>query len=215
MTSRDKTLLAEIQDYGCIVDTREIFLHSHYASDEDPGIDYRMAVTLQKNLRYLESLNKDGIVIHLISAGGSISDGFAIFDMISACESHITIVGHGIVASMATLIFQAGDLRLLMPNCDFMIHYGEVDTTNQMHTFVSYAKWVEAWMNKLLDIFVARCSSAAYFKNNSENDIRQFLDRKIKEQGDVYITPRDCVLYGLADAIIGGAKYPNLSRLCV
>ena len=41
----DKDLLYDLHNYGANIDTREIFLHNYYSSDENenPGVEYKMS----------------------------------------------------------------------------------------------------------------------------------------------------------------------------
>lgn len=77
----------------------------------------------------LEQLDRtDGdIRIVLNSEGGSEQEGFAIFDAITMCRNRVVIDGYGSVMSIAAAIFMAGDRRRMAPNCDFMIHNGDVE----------------------------------------------------------------------------------------
>ena len=45
--------IAHIHDYGINLNTREVYLHSHISDseDEEPGVDYRMSVRFEKNMR--------------------------------------------------------------------------------------------------------------------------------------------------------------------
>ena len=45
MNYGDKDLLYDLHNYGANLDTREIFLHNYYASDdtENPGVEYKMS----------------------------------------------------------------------------------------------------------------------------------------------------------------------------
>jgi ATP-dependent protease ClpP protease subunit len=56
--------------------------------------------------------------------GGDWYHGMAIYDAIkySSCECTIKVYGHAM--SMGSIILQAADHRIMMPNSRFMIHYG-------------------------------------------------------------------------------------------
>ena len=72
MNNMDKDLLYDLHNYGANIDTREIFLHNHYGSnDEDnPGVEYKMSNTFLKNIRALEIKSDKPIIIHMQSVGG-------------------------------------------------------------------------------------------------------------------------------------------------
>ena len=55
MNNADKDLLYDLHNYGANIDTREIFLHNYYSSDDDnPGVEYKMSNNFIKNIRALE-----------------------------------------------------------------------------------------------------------------------------------------------------------------
>jgi ATP-dependent Clp protease protease subunit len=64
--------------------------------------------------------------VYICSPGGQEEVGFAIYDALMAMPNSITTYGYGQVCSIASLIFQAGDRRLLSENSSFMIHNGSV-----------------------------------------------------------------------------------------
>jgi len=68
------------------------------------------------------------IQVVICSEGGDENVGFAIFDALMAYRKfgRVTTVGYGEVCSIASLILQAGDERLLSPNCVVMIHNGSI-----------------------------------------------------------------------------------------
>jgi ATP-dependent Clp protease protease subunit len=77
----------------------------------------------------LESMDRvDGdIRIVLNSNGGDEQDGYAMHDAITMCRNKVTIDGYGSVMSIAAAIFQAGDVRRMAPNADFMVHHGSIE----------------------------------------------------------------------------------------
>lgn len=60
--------------------------------------------------------------VHINSEGGVVDTGFDIFNYIKSLQLPITTVGSGLVASIATVIFMAGDKRILTSGTQFMIH---------------------------------------------------------------------------------------------
>ena len=59
-------IISDVHSYGLDVKNREIYLHSYIAnSDEDPGVDYKMAANFYKNIRLLDAANKNPILIHM------------------------------------------------------------------------------------------------------------------------------------------------------
>lgn len=68
---------------------------------------------------------KNSLLVILNTPGGSVEYGLAIYDsirMLVACGVEVHVLGLGHVASMGTIILQAGSKRLSTPNTQFLIH---------------------------------------------------------------------------------------------
>jgi len=69
----------------------------------------------------------DEITVNINSVGGSIEEGFSIYSFLKNHKAKIVTVGRGSVNSIATVIFQAGNERILSNNVDFVIHNANID----------------------------------------------------------------------------------------
>src|SRR5574343_640520 len=71
-------------------------------------------------------LNDDpeGVTLFINSEGGSVTDGFAIIDVMETSQMPITTIGMGLIASMGLLIFSAGHKgsRTLCKGTEVMAH---------------------------------------------------------------------------------------------
>ena len=66
--------------------------------------------SLISQIRYLNYQNPDqAITIYINSSGGEVSSGLALYDVMMAVSSPIETVCIGTVASMAAILFAAGD----------------------------------------------------------------------------------------------------------
>ena len=70
-----------------------------------------------------EKSNKP-IEIVINSEGGTVIDGLAIYDKIRQCEYEVITKAYGYIASMAIIVFLAGDYRYASVNSSFMSHQG-------------------------------------------------------------------------------------------
>ena len=93
-------------------------------SEYESGVDHLMAESFIKGLHVLESKNDNEITIIMNNPGGEWYHGMAIYDAIQNARCHCTIKVYGYAMSMGSIILQAADKRILMPNSRFMIHYG-------------------------------------------------------------------------------------------
>lgn len=91
--------------------------------------------------------------VNINSQGGVVDTGFQIYDYLKSLKVPITTIGDGIVASIATVIFMAGDTRILNDGTRWMIHLpaGEMrGTADQME---NYAKEIRVAEKRLIDFY--------------------------------------------------------------
>lgn len=89
------------------------------------SIDDKLAARVVNELLVLEADDPHKpITIFMNTGGGSISSGFAIFDMVQFVRPRVRIVCAGLTASMGTILLLAADKkdRIALPNAQFMIH---------------------------------------------------------------------------------------------
>lgn len=128
------------------------------------------------------------------SPGGSIIDGFELFDFIQELRSKghkITTGSLGMAASMAGILLQAGDTRWIGHQSWLMIHraaFGAIGKTFEVEDEVKLVKRIEA---RILDVFVARSKL-------TKQRIKRNWDRK-----DWWIDADECIVLGLVDEVRG------------
>ena len=79
---------------------------------------------LSKYKKFRDSLEDDVTDIHVFinSGGGSVVEGWAIYDALKTSGKTITTIGEGMVGSIATIIYMAGTTRKVHENSKFFIH---------------------------------------------------------------------------------------------
>lgn len=203
-------LMKDFHEYGAHLNSREIFLHNHYESEDNqnPGVEYRMANTFIKNLRALDMKANANITIHCHSIGGEWADCMAIYDAIQFCRSYVTIIIYGQAESASSIFMQAADYRYMTKHAHFMSHYGStdiVDGTDYLSS-ANQAEFERKITNTMMEIYAQRCVDGKFFiekfgKKPSEKQVQQFLIRKLKS-GDWYLNAEEAVYYGFADAVL-------------
>jgi ATP-dependent Clp protease protease subunit len=114
-------------DRGLDLDNRIIYIFD--------DIDETMAENVIVSLSHL-SKEEGKITIMINSQGGSVSDMFAIYDAMRACDNEIVTVGIGEICSAAGLLLVAGDRRLVAKHAMFMAHQciGGYNTDENLNT---------------------------------------------------------------------------------
>lgn len=94
-------------------DGRVIYLHDEVTDKSASQI-----------IRFLHQLDRHPgeIYIHLISPGGKVEAGLAIYDAIAATKNRVVVWGTGEILSMGGVIMQAAAWRVVTPNTRLLFH---------------------------------------------------------------------------------------------
>lgn len=213
-------ILDDVHYHAVNINTREIYIHSHHRCEdgsEETGVDFRQAITFVKNLHLLDHANNNPILMHLQSIGGSWSYGMSMFNAIQFSKSPITMLAYAQASSMSGIILQAAPVRVLMPDCYFLMHHGSsggaIDHPFAIKTAADYEMKM---CERMLQIFAQRAYKGQFFKEKRYNSAKiafNFFDKKIKENVDWYLSAEEAVYYGLADGIMGDRRFKTMDSL--
>lgn len=135
------------------------------------------------------------IVLH--SSGGDEGSGWAIYDLLRRCRRKIVVEGYGEVQSIAALILQAAQRRLLAPNCRFMIHNGTVSVSD-------IGAEAAAGLARELDSLAGMYYRAlAERSGKGVDEIRELCRR------DTYLSAEEAVRAGFADGVLPATATPS------
>lgn len=207
--------LSLIHNLNIDIKNRELYLHSYFDGQEESGVDYRSAITFEKNLRYLNLLSLEPIIVHMHLPGGDWQDCLGIYDAIKISKSKVAIIAYSKVESSSSVLLQAADLRILTPNTNFLIHYGSLSIDNEHKAALSMVQWSEKESEKMIEIFTEKCISSriAKEKNWKRMIVRKHIVTQLATKRDWILTAEEAVYYGFADGILGSKKYPNIDYL--
>jgi ATP-dependent protease ClpP protease subunit len=189
----------EEYEFGLNKKDRIIYLHNMGGEN---SVDYKMSSQFIKNMDILASVKKP-ITIKLISCeGGELSDALAIYSAIRLSGCKTTIIGYGFICSSGTLIMQGATKRILTKESEFMIHRGVVSSEHTLNAR-STVKSNHRINKRMLDIYADRCMHGSFFteRSYSFSKTRSYLDTKIKNDGDVWLTPEEALELGFIDGI--------------
>lgn len=154
---------------------------------------------------FCDALPKDDPVIelHLHSNGGSVSEGWSIYDRLRATGKEIHAIVEGKAASMATVILMAApkENRRSYENAEILIHNPYILTGGAFTAdeLARLEREMRKDQDKMLDLYVDRCSDA-----EDDEEKRQALREELQKvmDEDVYITPARAMELGLIGEII-------------
>lgn len=188
----------KFHDYSLYIPKRTIYMGSEEVSIEhgESGTDGSMAERTIKNLTILEGMSADPITIIMNNGGGDEYHGFAIYDVIRACKSPVSIVVLGHAMSMGSLILQAADERIMAPTSRQMIHYGTWPIPDE------HSKTTQQWAKEGLKI--DEWIEQVYLDKIKEKH-PDFQLKKLQKMlnFDTFLTAQESVELGLADKVLG------------
>lgn len=144
------------------------------------------AVNLSKKLEALGDVSK--IHVYINSYGGEVAEGLAIYNALRRHKAKVVTYCDGFAASIASVVFMAGDKRIMSEASLLMVH-------NAWTVSVGNAAELRKQADDLDKI--TRASIEAYKAHStlSEEDIKALLD------AETWILPEEAIEYGFATKI--------------
>jgi ATP-dependent Clp protease protease subunit len=183
METNGKT--ADIYIFGDIVDAFETGI------DEAWGADFGEVSGLSI-ANDIKDLDVDTINVHINSYGGYTSEGLAIYNTLTNHPAKIVTYCDGFACSAASIVFMAGDERIMSPASALMIHNAWAGAVGNAAQLRQEADTLEK---------ISRAAGNAYAEkvNISREELDALLDGENHE--GTWILPDDAVKMGFATSI--------------
>lgn len=130
------------------------------------------------------------VTVHINSMGGEVAQGVAIYNALKAHKAHVTTVCEGFACSIASVIFMAGDTRIMRNASLLMIHEAWMSATGDAKGLRKAADDLET---------ITELSKRAYMEHATDALTREELDRLMVEE--TWILPEQALEYGLATEV--------------
>ena len=211
-SERERHRIEDIHEFGLDVEHRYIYVQG-VADDPmddypEPGVEFRMANRLIKNLDILQGLDEsEPIVISMKTGGGDWVEGMAMHDAILANPCPITIINYSHARSMSSIILQAANKRVTMKHGYFMFHMGFMGTEGTPKQVYSEIDFIRKTSDaQMLDVYVdcLRRSETGRYRSWSKKRIRAMLIKRMDQTEEVYLTAEEAVKEGFIDEIFTG-----------
>ena len=150
-----------------------------------PELGEQSGVTI---VNQLKELDVDTINVHINSYGGDVAEGLAIYNVLREHKAQIVTICDGFACSAASVVFMAGDRRVMQPASLLMIHNAWTVAMGNAAQLRKTADDIET---------ITQASVEAYKKvaTISEEEIKALMD------AETWILPKDAVGYGFATEI--------------
>ena len=182
-----ETLIDQIFDKDIDMRGRTIWMYG--------DVDDDLLKKFSKHMHMLEKGSGE-IIIKMCSQGGHVSSGWGIYDLIKSSRHHVKVIVESKCESMATIIIQAADERVIHQNARMMIHVG---TEEYPEDHAETVKRWQGWSQK-----EEKKANGVYLSRIKEKKPR-FTMAKLTEltRFDTILTPKEAIELGLLDKVVG------------
>lgn len=144
------------------------------------------AYGIVKELRDTEAKNLN---VHINSYGGAVAEGLAIYNTLKNHSAHVTTICDGFACSAASVIFMAGDKRIMNEASLLMIHNAWTYASGNADDLRKEAEDLDKITEASVNAYMSRVSI-------SEEDLKKKMD------DETWITAEEAVADGFATGIM-------------
>lgn len=145
-------------------------------------------VTAKSIVDEINSISADVINVYISSYGGEVQAGLAIYNALKRHKAKVRTICDGFACSIASVIFMAGEERIMNDSSLLMIH-------NAWSFAEGNAKELKKIAEDLEKITQASVSAYKAHSNLTEEEVVEMMDN------ETWILPEEAIEYGFATAI--------------
>ena len=146
---------------------------------------YEGDVSANTLLKQLKELDVDYINVHINSYGGEVSQGLAIYNTLKDSKMKVTTVCEGFACSAGSVVFMAGDERIVKDASLLMIHNAWTYARGDSNELRKQAEDLEKITQASVNAYKSKASI-------SEEKIKELMDN------ETWITADEAITYGFA-----------------
>lgn len=139
--------------------------------------------------RAIQDLDVDEISVHINSYGGEVAEGLAIHNNLKNHPARVRTVCDGFACSAASVVFMAGDERVMNPASLLMVHNAWSSASGNASQLRKAADDLETISSASAETYRAKV-------NLSDEELTALLDN------ETWITPADAVAWGFATEVL-------------
>ena len=150
------------------------------------------AYSLVQDINGLEDV--DRINVYINSYGGEVGEGLAIYNALKRHPAKVRTYCDGFAASIASVIFCAGDERYMYPASFLMIHNAWISTAGNADELRKDADNLDKLSEGAVSVYLT------VLKNATEKELRDML------AAETWLTPQEALRYGFATQVLQQAR---------
>lgn len=149
--------------------------------------------------KLIEDLDCDKINVYINSYGGDVAEGLAIYNQLKRHKATVKTVCDGFACSAASVVFMAGDERVMSTASLLMIHNAWSYCSGNANELRKQAEDLDK---------ITQASINAYMQevNITEDELKELLDN------ETWLTPQEAMEMGFANCIINEKDSKNANQ---
>lgn len=147
-----------------------------------------------------EMKDVETINVHISSYGGEVKEGLAIYNVLKNHKAKIKTYADGFACSIASIIFMAGDVRIMNKSSLLMIHNAWMSTSGNASDLRKQADDLDKITRASINIYMENI-------NISEDKLKRMLDE------EYWLDYQEALNYGFATSIQSEEKSNRASQL--
>lgn len=136
----------------------------------------------------LQAVDTPNLTVRINSYGGSVSEGLAIYSLLQDFKGNVKTIVDGFACSAASVIFMAGDVRVVPESGLLMIHNAWSEAVGDSNAMRKMAEDLEKITQPSVNIYVSKTGQP-------ESKIKEMMDR------ESWITSQEAFDLGFATTI--------------
>lgn len=136
-------------------------------------------------VKQLQEMEVEHINVHINSYGGEVKEGLAIYNALKDSKMKVTTICDGFACSAASVVFMAGDERIIKEASLLMIHNAWTFVQGDSNALRKQADDLEKITQASVNAYKSRATI-------SEDEIKELMDN------ETWITAKEAVEYGFA-----------------
>lgn len=154
------------------------------------GKEKTQAYTLKEALAKVDTPN---LTVRINSDGGEVSEGLTIYSLLSTFKGHVKTIVDGFACSAASVVFMAGEERVVPENGLLMIHNAWATVSGDSNDMKKYAEDLEKITQPSIDIYKLKTGL-------SEEEIKEMMDK------ETWITSKEAYELGFSTTMTRNDK---------
>lgn len=157
-------------------------------------------ITAQDFIDDLKGITSQTINVYINSVGGSFFDGVAIFNALRSHPATVNTQIDSLGASIASVIFQAGDTRTMLRHSQMMIHDAQGIVMGGPEDMAEMASLLDSLSDEIAEIYAERAG-----------DKRRTSTFRNLMKAETFLGDQEAVDQGLADRVLTPQRSTNNS----